>query len=119
MLLEKAHKIFSDDPLVNFYLFLTDNRLFLSPVYSRVKSYAKFPEVVDYLVSFSMKHDAPYYKELDNKLSLSRLINTYQHQQINDISDFYPETFILPDYFEKLKTQFSLASNTIGFKTTL
>lgn len=101
-LLKQAQETFQRSPLVNFYSFLASDSSTASSAYSRLTQYT-FSEI-DYLVSFSMKHDAPFYRELDNKSSLSKLIKTYRKfSQGNHAQDFYPLTFVLPEDLEDLK----------------
>lgn len=90
-------------PLADFYLFLIDNCSSTSPIFPKIKNYAQSEKVINYLVSFSMKHDYYQYSALDNKMLLSRLIKNYQKFFQGTVQNFYPQTFILPDELEKLQ----------------
>lgn len=96
---DKGHQLLRkhqtlDHPILHFYRFLAFPE---DPGCRRiVQSYAEKPEIVSYLVGFSMKHDAHVYRELDDKLQLTQWIHQFQ-EKFPGAEIPYPRSHCLPE----------------------
>ena len=88
----------ASDPILDFYRFIIGgtNKPAESSLGRKLRSLRSNQDAVDYLVSFSMKHDFFRYTIIDDKYYLSQLISTHQKRQGRNPWDYHPETYQLP-----------------------
>ena len=86
------------DPILDFYRFIIggDSQRTATDLRRKLRSLRSNQDTVDYLVSFSMKHDFFRYSIIDDKYDLSRLISAHQIRHGLDPWDYHPETYRLP-----------------------